>query len=133
MRDRKPFQLEMPLTIWNAFLAAFSSLGVIFIAPALYRVIRDQGISCKSLIFKNVNFAYFRHLCTCNWIGNRDCRVLALFVGSVKNSWIYWHIVHCFAQKAVDHNALVPSSFLMLHCLGLLRNSQRFPCLVRLP
>jgi hypothetical protein len=45
MSNRKPFHLERALTIWNAFLATFSSLGVIFIAPALYRVIRDHGLS----------------------------------------------------------------------------------------
>lgn len=45
MRDRKPFHLERPLTFWNACLALFSSLGVFYITPALYRVIRDHGIS----------------------------------------------------------------------------------------
>jgi hypothetical protein len=47
MRDRKPFHLERALTIWNASLAAFSTMGTLMIAPALYRVTRDYGIKCK--------------------------------------------------------------------------------------
>lgn len=57
MRDRKPFYLERPLTLWNASLSLFSTLGVIFITPALYRVIRDHGISRKFRL--NIGFLAF--------------------------------------------------------------------------
>jgi hypothetical protein len=47
LRDRKPFTLERPLSVWNAMLAGFSTLGVYYMTPPLYRVIRDHGISRK--------------------------------------------------------------------------------------
>jgi hypothetical protein len=46
-RDRKPFDLERPLIMWNAFLAAFSLLGFLYTFPSFLKVIRDHGLSRK--------------------------------------------------------------------------------------
>jgi len=45
MRDRKPFDLERPLIMWNAFLATFSLLGFLYVFPSFLKTIRDHGIT----------------------------------------------------------------------------------------
>ncbi|VDN38712.1 unnamed protein product [Gongylonema pulchrum] len=43
MRDRKPYELQRPLVIWNALLAIFSILGVAKITPVLLQHITTKG------------------------------------------------------------------------------------------
>ncbi|CAD5226659.1 unnamed protein product [Bursaphelenchus xylophilus] len=43
--SRKPFDLKVPLILWNAILATFSILGVIYTTPTWIRVISKHGIS----------------------------------------------------------------------------------------
>lgn len=43
MRDRKPYDLQQPLVIWNALLAIFSILGVIKIAPVFLKQMATKG------------------------------------------------------------------------------------------
>jgi elongation of very long chain fatty acids protein 6 len=45
MRDRKPFNLEKPLIMWNAFLATFSLLGFLYTFPFFLKTIREYGIA----------------------------------------------------------------------------------------
>lgn len=48
MRDRKPFDLQTPLTVWNALLAVFSILGFVFTTPTFLSVISEHGLQRKS-------------------------------------------------------------------------------------
>jgi elongation of very long chain fatty acids protein 6 len=45
MKDRKPFNLQMPLFFWNVFLAAFSIVGAICTVPQIYRVVKERGFT----------------------------------------------------------------------------------------
>ncbi|MFH4975191.1 hypothetical protein AB6A40_001900 [Gnathostoma spinigerum] len=44
MRDRKPYDLQRPLNVWNAFLAVFSIIGFIQLTPVFLAEIRNKGI-----------------------------------------------------------------------------------------
>lgn len=44
MRDRKPFDLQRPLAIWNAILAVFSIAGFVRMTPVFLNTIRTKGI-----------------------------------------------------------------------------------------
>lgn len=46
-RNRKPFDLQAPLVLWNAGLAIFSILGMLYTTPTWFRVIRQHGLSCE--------------------------------------------------------------------------------------
>lgn len=48
MRDRKPFDLQEPLVLWNAALALFSVAGFAFTTPTFLRVIGEHGVQRKS-------------------------------------------------------------------------------------
>jgi hypothetical protein len=52
MRDKKPFDLQLPLNAWNAFLALFSVLGTLLLTPVFFGEIFNKGLSgmCKTLI-----------------------------------------------------------------------------------
>lgn len=43
MRDRKPYDLQQPLVIWNALLAVFSILGVAKITPVFLKQMATKG------------------------------------------------------------------------------------------
>lgn len=86
MHNRKAFQLDRALSVWNSILAVFSSLGVIFITPALYRVIRDYGISCKHSQRGCTVEPEFRYLYPHHRIGNWTSRILAVLVVCFKDS-----------------------------------------------
>uniref|UniRef100_A0A0N5A846 Elongation of very long chain fatty acids protein n=1 Tax=Syphacia muris TaxID=451379 RepID=A0A0N5A846_9BILA len=43
MRDRRPFDLHLPLNIWNALLAAFSIAGTMTLLPEFVSVVRAKG------------------------------------------------------------------------------------------
>jgi len=50
MRNREPFQLTVPLNIWNFLLAAFSIIGTIKLSPEFFGTIEDLGLTgsyCK--------------------------------------------------------------------------------------
>uniref|UniRef100_A0A914UXE6 Elongation of very long chain fatty acids protein n=1 Tax=Plectus sambesii TaxID=2011161 RepID=A0A914UXE6_9BILA len=50
MRDRKPFDLQLPLNAWNAFLALFSVLGTLLLTPTFFGEIFNKGLTdsyCK--------------------------------------------------------------------------------------
>ena len=49
MKDRKPFDLQQPLILWNIILAVFSILGFLFVTPTFLKVISEHGLSCKIL------------------------------------------------------------------------------------
>jgi len=44
MSNRRPFGLQMPLTVWNAILAVFSIAGFVQMTPTMFKVISQQGI-----------------------------------------------------------------------------------------
>uniref|UniRef100_A0A1I8EQ07 Elongation of very long chain fatty acids protein n=2 Tax=Wuchereria bancrofti TaxID=6293 RepID=A0A1I8EQ07_WUCBA len=43
MRDRKPYDLQQPLVVWNALLAIFSILGVVKITPVFLKQMATKG------------------------------------------------------------------------------------------
>lgn len=44
MRNRQPFQLTIPLNIWNFILAAFSIAGAVKMTPEFFGTIANKGI-----------------------------------------------------------------------------------------
>ena len=44
MYNRKPFDLQNPLIVWNAILAIFSIAGFVRLTPTFLKVIYDHGI-----------------------------------------------------------------------------------------
>lgn len=48
MRDRKPYELQQPLVLWNALLAVFSILGVARLTPAFFNHIAIKGYVSES-------------------------------------------------------------------------------------
>nr|CAD2194497.1 unnamed protein product [Meloidogyne enterolobii] len=48
MANRKPFDLQMPLIIWNGLLAVFSIAGFIRITPTFISTIMNKGIARKN-------------------------------------------------------------------------------------
>jgi hypothetical protein len=44
MKDRKPFDLRIPLALWNLFLATFSFIGCIRTVPFLLNTIYQRGV-----------------------------------------------------------------------------------------
>ncbi|CAI4228403.1 unnamed protein product [Auanema sp. JU1783] len=44
MKNRKPFDLQGPLNIWNGILATFSLLGFLFTFPKFLSVVADKGL-----------------------------------------------------------------------------------------
>lgn len=57
MRDRKPYDLQLPLVLWNAFLAIFSILGVLRLTPVFFAQISSKGyISKLHQIQEVINF-----------------------------------------------------------------------------
>ncbi|CAI5448260.1 unnamed protein product [Caenorhabditis angaria] len=44
MRNREPFQLTIPLNIWNFILAAFSIIGAIKMTPEFFSVLFNKGL-----------------------------------------------------------------------------------------
>jgi hypothetical protein len=54
MRNRKPFDLQLPLNIWNAALALFSILGFVFLTPVFLAEIYNKGIVGKSMMNTNL-------------------------------------------------------------------------------
>ncbi|XGW31217.1 hypothetical protein V3C99_009852, partial [Haemonchus contortus] len=45
MKDRKAYDLQLPLNIWNGILAVFSALGFLYTFPTFLNVIYNKGIS----------------------------------------------------------------------------------------
>lgn len=50
MQNRKAFDLQYPLNVWNAILAVFSILGFVSITPIFIAEIYEKGIVRKSFI-----------------------------------------------------------------------------------
>lgn len=50
MRDREPFDLYLPLNIWNALLAAFSIAGTMTLLPEFVHTVRSKGFKGILLI-----------------------------------------------------------------------------------
>jgi len=44
MRNRKPFELEGLLFLWNLLLAVFSTVGFYYVFPAHLKVMREKGV-----------------------------------------------------------------------------------------
>ncbi|KAI6183594.1 Elongation of very long chain fatty acids protein [Aphelenchoides bicaudatus] len=72
MRDRKPFNLERPLILWNAFLATFSLLGFLYTFPFFLKTIREHGLARTYThvndVFKNPLAGYWSFLWVCSKI-----------------------------------------------------------------
>lgn len=54
MQNRAPFELTLPLNIWNALLAVFSILGTVMLFPEFISTIYNKGFQasyCKVLSF----------------------------------------------------------------------------------
>lgn len=47
MRNRQPFDLSLPLNIWNALLAAFSIAGTVTLLPEFIAVVRKHGMQAS--------------------------------------------------------------------------------------
>ncbi|VDD91484.1 unnamed protein product [Enterobius vermicularis] len=47
MRDREPFDLYLPLNIWNALLAAFSIAGTMTLLPEFVHTVRSKGFKAS--------------------------------------------------------------------------------------
>jgi elongation of very long chain fatty acids protein 6 len=45
MRDRKPFDLQQPLFVWNVLLAAFSAVGALCTVPHIYATVSSKGFT----------------------------------------------------------------------------------------
>ena len=43
MRNKQPFDLFLPLNIWNALLAAFSIAGTVIMLPEFVATVRSNG------------------------------------------------------------------------------------------
>lgn len=56
MFNRKAFDLQNPLIIWNAILAIFSIAGFVRLTPVFLKVIQERGIQCLFKSFKILNF-----------------------------------------------------------------------------
>uniref|UniRef100_A0A1X7VS77 Elongation of very long chain fatty acids protein n=1 Tax=Amphimedon queenslandica TaxID=400682 RepID=A0A1X7VS77_AMPQE len=55
MKNRKPFNLKLPLTLWNSLLAAFSIIGASVCVPAIVYSTKEKGFiytTCTSDSFK---------------------------------------------------------------------------------
>uniref|UniRef100_A0A0K0EXN5 Elongation of very long chain fatty acids protein n=1 Tax=Strongyloides venezuelensis TaxID=75913 RepID=A0A0K0EXN5_STRVS len=44
MKNREPFQLTIPLNIWNAFLSVFSITGTIMLSREFFTTVQEKGI-----------------------------------------------------------------------------------------
>ncbi|VDM91489.1 unnamed protein product [Onchocerca ochengi] len=47
MRNREPFELKLPLNIWNAFLALFSIMGTVMLFPEFIGTIQNKGLQAS--------------------------------------------------------------------------------------
>ncbi|CAJ0601535.1 unnamed protein product [Cylicocyclus nassatus] len=45
MRDKKAYDLQLPLNIWNFILAVYSALGFYYTVPTFLRVVYNKGIT----------------------------------------------------------------------------------------
>ncbi|VDL70438.1 unnamed protein product [Nippostrongylus brasiliensis] len=54
MRDRKAYDLQLPLNIWNGMLALFSALGFFYTFPVFLRVAYKYGITHTHLHISEV-------------------------------------------------------------------------------
>ena len=53
MKNRSAFDLRILLTLWNCFLATFSIVGFVILAPPVFQLVLDKGFiysACNSLI-----------------------------------------------------------------------------------
>lgn len=48
MRNRKAYDLQLPLNVWNGILALFSALGFVFTFPTFLNVAYNKGFSRES-------------------------------------------------------------------------------------
>lgn len=45
MKDRQPFKLQLPLTLWSLSLSMFSIMAALRLVPASIHLIRTKGMS----------------------------------------------------------------------------------------
>ncbi|TKR80971.1 hypothetical protein L596_014931 [Steinernema carpocapsae] len=50
MKNREPFNLSLPLSIWNFFLAAFSIAGTLIMGSEFFGTIKEKGVMHSYLI-----------------------------------------------------------------------------------
>jgi len=68
MKNREPFQLTIPLNIWNFLLAAFSIIGTIKLTPEFVETISQLGLTgsyCKIAKFTEGTNGYWTWLFMC--------------------------------------------------------------------
>lgn len=93
MRNRAPFDLTLPLNIWNALLAIFSIIGTIMLFPEFAGTIRNNGFQGLSLISKMFNVSLDNRV----WNGFRFSRTCGyyLLVAELKLMEIVRFVLHC--------------------------------------
>ncbi len=45
MQSRSPFKLQVPLALWNAFLAGYSILAFVILSPSVYQDVKENGFT----------------------------------------------------------------------------------------
>jgi len=67
MHNRKPFDLQQPLAVWNAILAIFSIAGFVLTTPTFLSVIHEKGLQCRVAFPDSLGYiiSQFRYLYPC--------------------------------------------------------------------
>ncbi|CAP37101.1 Protein CBR-ELO-5 [Caenorhabditis briggsae] len=95
MKDRKAFDLSIPLNIWNGILSTFSLLGFTFTFPTLLKVIQKEGFghtySHVSELYTDKTSGYWIFL----WVISKIPELLdTVFIVLRKRPLIFMHWYH---------------------------------------
>lgn len=95
MRDRKPFDLQTPLTVWNALLAVFSILGFVFTTPTFLSVISEHGLQHTYTHISDMQKGKTAGYWTFLWVVSKIPELVdTLFIVARKRPLMFMHWYH---------------------------------------
>jgi elongation of very long chain fatty acids protein 6 len=95
MADRKPFNLQTPLILWNAALAVFSILGFIRTTPTFLRVISEHGITHTYTHISEMQTDKVAGYWTFLWVVSKIPELVdTLFIVARKRPLMFMHWYH---------------------------------------
>uniref|UniRef100_A0AC34RJ24 Elongation of very long chain fatty acids protein n=1 Tax=Panagrolaimus sp. JU765 TaxID=591449 RepID=A0AC34RJ24_9BILA len=95
MRDRKPFDLQQPLIIWNAILATFSILGFVLLTPTFLKVVYEHGLSYTYTNVSELHTGKIAGYWTFLWVVSKMPEFLdTIFIVLRKKPLMFMHWYH---------------------------------------
>jgi len=95
MRNKKPFDLQQPLAIWNAILAVFSIAGFVLMTPTFMGVISKKGIQYTYAHVSAIQTDKVAGYWTFLWVVSKIPELLdTLFIVLRKKPLMFMHWYH---------------------------------------